>query len=580
MKYIFMLIIVLLSISAFSQTDTLPQANLDSTTSRRKVELEKVSDDVKSLDSLLKVKDDFANELKKLNVDKEKNKLEIDKLRSKLQSTESEIKKKQKTLSDVQAKIKEANQAYSSLLSKIKSDSLKLVAQADSIKKQRDSLKAQSDTLKEKNNSASAQLNSILAEIAKKEDSLEAIAIIRLKKNGWIYLPKNVDSNYREDLTEKKLITNIRTSFLNNSIQDFKTEINKKSKTISVDSLKVRVVHIKVKEGRIEEIVVKTDKGIFRNTLSQIDLVHFSERKFSDKLFREDEDRSDLNKSRSYIYPGDVIMYEPIKSFGDIPYSEFEVKLTPDSSGSVFVLRESTSINSYFEVAAFTDIKGIAGDANGLAQITGSAKFITSTRNHPNTTLMFAQYISFTGGLSKFDNDFKGTFINKSDSINRKELFQRSLYNVGVKVNLLRWVRSPYPKLLIQDIQVNAGFSFVGSRVADTVTKSRDTLFRTVTHNQFYIEPIMSFNRQKNFNMTIGLPFYYQNLKASSGIANAKSEWWVCPSINLMYYSKRDSKSKIFFRYNHFINLKDKKQAFTQMQLGFAASLTNVMQGK
>jgi hypothetical protein len=47
-----------------------------------------------------------------------------------------------------------------------------------------------------------------------------------------------------------------------------------------------------------------------------------------------------------------------------------------------------------------------------------------------------------------------------------------------------------------------------------------------------------------------------------------------------MYYSKRDSKSKIFFRYNHFINLKDKKQAFTQMQLGFAASLTNVMQGK
>jgi hypothetical protein len=300
-----------------------------------------------------------------------------------------------------------------------------------------------------------------------------------------------------------------------------------------------------------------------------------------DKLFKVDESRKE--DTRSFIFPGDVISYDPIRSFGDIPYSEFDIALVNDSlkEKDSYIVKEDNSINSYFELSAFTDVSGISGNANGIAQIAGSAKFITSTRNFcEGKNLMGLQFISFNGGLSKFDSEFKGTFVNQKDSVSRKDLFQRAQYTVGAKANIIRFVRSPYPRLLFNDLQINAGFNFMGSKIADTLVKFTDTTYRTVTQNQLYIEPIISLSRQKNFNMSLSIPVFYQNVKASSFISNSGWEWWVCPSVNLMYYSKRDSNSKLFFRYNHFISLNDKKQGFNQMQLGYSTSLSNVMQGK
>lgn len=80
--------------------------------------------------------------------------------------------------------------------------------------------------------------------------------------------------------------------------------------------------------------------------------------------------------------------------------------------------------------------------------------------------------------------------------------------------------------------------------------------------------------------MCLSLPFYYQNIKASSGIANSSSTWWAAPSINLMYYSKRSTNSKLFFRYVHNIDLKKPKNAFVQLQLGYSVSVTDLLNGK
>lgn len=523
-----------------------------------------------SSDSLKGEKQKIEDDLYQLKKDVSRNITQIRAKERALKKTIDELNVVQNKLTDYKSKLNAATNDYEAMKTKIvklQEDSIKLVLQQDTIKKK-------SDSITNKTNAVQTEYNRLLIEISKKEDSLEAIAIIKLKNNAIIL--KGDPKKYKKSEIQNFSLSNFNLD--KSAISIIKSDLAKINPGFEADSVKVSKIHLYVKEGRIVEIIVRTDKGIFRNTRSQIDLVHFSERRYSDKLFKDDEDPKD--SVRTFIHPGDAITYEPIRSFGDIPYSEFEVTLTPDSTENTYIIRENTSINTYFEVAAFTDINGIAGNANGLAQITGSAKFITSTRNRPNSTLMGLQYISFNGGLSKFDNDFKGTYINVKDSISRKDLFQRSQYSVGVKVNLLRSVRSPYPHLLFNDFQLNTGFNFLGSRIADTLAKSKDTIFRTVTQNQFYVEPIMSFSRQKNFNMTIALPFFYQNLKASSGISNNNWEWWVCPSINLMYYSKRDSKSKIFFRYNHFINLKDKKQAFNQLQLGFAANLTNVMQGK
>lgn len=521
----------------------------------------------KSLDSVELETKKTQEELARLERAVTRNEREITAKKRELKALSSDKDSLGKKIADFKTTLDKAMKDYDTMKNAIvqmQKDAVELALKQDTIKKKSDSITA-------KTNAVQAEYNRLLVEISKKEDSIEAIAKIKLYKTTIVL---NGDPNKMQRINSTQAILSKKVLGIDSVIAN----VNRDNADIIAESAKVESVHLSVKEGRIVEIIVKTDKGIFRNKRAQIDLVHFSERRYSDKLFRDDQSPHD--SIRSFIYSGDAITYEPIRSFGDIPYSEFEITLTPDSSGDTYIIRESTSINTYFDVAAFTDINGIAGSANGLAQITGSAKFITSTRNKASHTLMGLQYISFNGGLAKFDNDFKGTFINNKDSVDRKDLFQRTQYMVGIKVNLLRSVRSPYPNLLFNDLQINTGFNFLGSKIADTLLKSTDTLFRTVTHNQFYIEPIVSFSRQKNFNMSFALPVFYQNLKESSGIANRDWEWWICPSINLMYYSKRDSKSKIFFRYNHFINLSNKKQAFNQMQLGYAANLTNIMQGK
>lgn len=436
------------------------------------------------------------------------------------------------------------------------------------------------------------KITSLVGDIALKEDSLEVIARIALKPNAVVHLDKEAlvrelkmrtspaDSNRRKDLLAVvgkrgfRLFDSatIREMALNNDYTQIPDRFEK--------PIRITEVNIDVSEGVIRELIVKTNYGIYRNISSPIDLVRIGKR-LDDRLPRDGE----AIYKHEYLKVGEVIEYIPKRSFNDLPYTQFSKTLLPDSlkpdRGS-YLIQESTSINTYFDVAVYTDIKGISGEPNGIAQLSGNAKFITNTANIRNTATIFFNYVSFVGGFSKFDKSFKGTTLLSGDSISRKDLLQRATYNVGVKVNLFRGILSPYPKRLVQDMQLNAGFNFIGANVLKSYVKDPaspdvlDTSYSNVTHNQVYIEPIISFARYRNFNMAISAPLSVISLKESSGIANRKNEIWIRPSVDLMYYAKRDSNSKIFFRYNHWINLQTKVDAFLQIQLGYSASITDL----
>jgi len=353
----------------------------------------------------------------------------------------------------------------------------------------------------------------------------------------------------------------------------------------NVARYKITKIHITTKEGLITEIVVTTDSGgIFRNMRAPVDLLHFN-RRANDRLYYVNQ-RYRKDADSLYMFVDDVINYTPTQSFGDLPYTDFDITLLPTKEDRTYLLRESTSINTYFNISAFTDIKGISGEPNGLAQFTADAKFITNTKNFKNTSIMMLHFISFRGGLAKFDNDFKGTELQHNDSINRKDLLQRSTYSVGAKLNLLNSFSSLGPNpLYFSEWQINVGYNFLGGKVYDTLFKDAaqtviDTNYHSITQNQWYIEPMITFSRHRNFSMTLTLPFYLNSIKKSAmtdaGIKNIANEIWAAPGISLMYFGKRDPSSKLFFRYNHFINLKNKGQAFSQLQLGYSVNLTKV----
>lgn len=554
MKKIVILIAVIITTLYAKGQDSTANASLDSAIQKNNVLMQKFHD-IDSIENKLK---SAALDLNKAGADKNKLNTEITKLKKDKEKIIKELLLLDNQANSIKIDLENAKGKNDSLVSENKN----LENEKERKINTNDSLDNANKALQKSNDSTANELKEALVELSKQKDSLEIIAVITKQDSAVVFTKEAVFKN----------------EFLYSALQSNNAIAELKSNVAAGKNKKVRVLQIRaeVQEGLMLELIVKTSDGIFRNKLSPIDLVHIGER-IGDKLYLEQRTATTTD-STPYIVLGDVLTYSPLKSYNSIPYSEFEIKL--DTLEKSYEIKESTSINTYFNLAFFTDIKGISGEANGLAQIAGSAKFITSTRNVHGSSLIPFNYVSFQGGLAKFDNEFKGTFISPEDSIDRKDLFQRSQYNVGIKMNILHWVRSPYPRRLIQDIQLNAGFNFIGSRIADTLVKRNDTLYRTATHNQWFIEPSISFTRNKNLNMCLSLPFYYQNIKASSGIANSSSTWWAAPSINLMYYSKRSTNSKLFFRYVHNIDLKKPKNAFVQLQLGYSVSVTDLLNGK
>ncbi|HEU4472458.1 MAG TPA: hypothetical protein VFR58_15300 [Flavisolibacter sp.] len=418
--------------------------------------------------------------------------------------------------------------------------------------------------LEKKHAEGEATLSNMQSLIAKQLDSLEVVAKLEMKGDSiWVYRESTYTKKQPADST--KPADNSGKNLFSYPKKVFET--------------KLREINISVREGIVMEIIVKTDRGIFRNKQAVIDLLHWGTRTKGERLYREHQTYDGREAADYYIFLDDAVIYDVTRSYTEVAYGDFDIRLLPDTGQRTYLLRESTSINTYFDVAAFTDLKALGGEPNAIAQFSAEAKFITNTRNKPNSASILFNHLAFRGAVSKFDNDYKGSRLYNKDSVSRKDILQRALYQVGIKANVLRGVGSPLPRHLFSDLQLNLGFNFIGSRVFDTSLKAAaitDTAFRTITQNQVYIEPMATINRRRNFSMTLCLPLYWVSVKKSAFISNRGAEFWIRPSINLMYYGKRDPSSKIFFRYNHFINLGEPEQAFSQMQLGFSVNVTKV----
>ena len=495
---------------------------------------------IEALNETTKIANQTRIEVEALNKKRQQLENQIQALRRKQNATQQdigELNTKMQELTKIGNDLQLRNDTLNKLAKTLEEETENLKKGVSDLNKEKEALQKETDTLKKQKIDVAKTIESLEATIAKQKDSAEVIAEIIMNDS-------------------------VKVRGINGNINRW-------------EKAKIKQVHIIVREGQMTEIVVETTLGTFRNKKSVIDMLHFELRgddtlRYVNKVYRKD------GKSL-FVYLDDVIIYTPTRSYLNLPYTDFETTLVPTEK--VYRIKESTSINTYFEIAAFTDLKGISGEPNGIAQFAADAKFITNTINISNTPSTLFHYIAFHGELAKFDNDFRGTPLIDNDSVNRRDLLQRSNYKVGVKVNVLRSFSPPSPLFLFSDLQINIGYNFIGSRVFDTLLKAAeiiDTSFRMVTQNQFYIEPKLVFSRHRNFSMSIMLPVHFISVKESAQIRNHQLAYWASPGISLMYFGKREAGSKLFFRYNHYINLKEKTQAFSQMQIGYAVNLTDV----
>ena len=427
----------------------------------------------------------------------------------------------------------------------LESDSLNLIKIQETLKNTIDSLETKKDNLHEvekKVDSSTNVLNNIKSQLTKLEnsDSLDLIAIIKIKDpQGKVPISRNGKSG---------------------------------------DTAIIISVHIVINEGVISDILVETDKGNFRNKRAPIDLVHFNETRKKDNLFLEGTDSNTV-----FINVGDVIKYTTKHTYRDIPYLFTETNLTLKEP--VLFLQERTSINSYFEAGTFTDLQGINGKANTLVEANASLKFILRTNNLKYRPIIFFNYIKVVGAISKFDNKYKGTPYSVADSVARIDLLQRTKDRLGVKLNIVHFLPSPYPSRLIDDIELNVGYFYNGSNLLTTAYKDAaqtvlDTTFTRIVQNQFVFEPTVNISRNSAIGAIISLPFYVQNIKANANIANKEWRWYFAPSITLYYSSKKTPGNKLFFKYVNYTDLKETKYGFSQAQIGYSANFTEIFKLK
>jgi len=558
MKNTILFAILIFSISLFSEAATYAQTQKAPDTSKKaqKDSLNSIAS-IQALITRNRYLDSINQAIKKSNLTQALLKKENDALQKRLDSLNGivdktntniqvlardsiQLKKNIAKLDSINAQLQKQQTIYQDSVNTIKDYVDKLKRQKQTLQKDTTKLHAAKKNLQSSTDSLVKTAQAVHAIIAKQKDSLEVVASITM----------------------------------NDKVDVFKAEGAKSYTT------KVQSVYVLVKEGFMLEIVAVTDSGVFRNRFGIIDLLHFSKHRQHHLAF--ENPKSSPDQDNLFIYLGDVISYIPCRSYSDVPYMTFEKTLTPAAADKTFLLRESTSINSYIDVSAFTDIQGISGSPNGLAQFSADAKFITNTKNKDSSSLVYLNYFSFTGGLAIYDNKFSGTQVYGNDSVSRINLLQRATYQVGVKLNLLRVFPSPYPHSLFDNVELNVGFNFIGTNVFVTGFKDAaktvpDSTSSTVTQNMWYIVPLVTLSRHKNFSLTISAPFDMVSIKQSADIKNFHNEFWTCPSIDLMFFGKQ---GKVFFRYHYYINLNNPSQAFNQMQLGYSLNLTSVWRQK
>jgi hypothetical protein len=482
-----------------------------------------------------------------------------------LDNLTSEQKRLQNELENLKSAIKTKTKDHD----KLKSDIINLENAKTALDNRIKKFRFDSTTMANAAQKDTAVLKQNKATIDSLSDALKTIGkSIQRDSTTLIAFQKHLESFLNDSLD---LIATIEIRDTAGGTQAYSMRKGGKNKKVNITH-----IHLIINEGLITDIQVETNIGSFRNKQAPIDLTRINETRGQDKLELEMADGDNL-----YMHVADAIRYVTKHTYRDIPYIHQDLNLYPTPEKYIALIKESTSINSYFEAGTFTDLLGIAGSPNALVEANAGLKFIVNTRNFNNRPLIPFNYVKIVGSFSKFDGKFKGTVFGNADSVSRIDLVQRAKDKIGIKLNLLHWVPSPYPKRLVDDMELNFGFNFIGASTLrldtlDAAKKIVDSVYKRVVHNQFYLEPMINISRNSAIGALISAPIYYQNVKGNSGIKNTEWRWYFAPSLMLYYSSKKSPNNKLYFKYTNYSDLKDSKFGFSQAQIGYSANFSDL----
>lgn len=275
----------------------------------------------------------------------------------------------------------------------------------------------------------------------------------------------------------------------------------------------------------------------------------------------------------SYIFVKDAVDFIVNQRFNYFP-SDGTYFLTNNAKHPVKELKvyANAGLNSFVDFRAFTDLFGaLNNQANGLLQIEAKSKIYVHRKNIRNHFMYVFYGLEPYFGMSKFDSKFDTVKIadTKTD-INRMNLFQRSFFNVGIKLNIFRWDFRPANTLYF-----NYGYQYNATNITyvNKATSKTDSITGSGTFHTQYFELGLTSKRLNNFGFDGSAKFLFQQLNENSLYANSGFNRLMNFNVTTYYYPGTNPKNCFFVRFSNYLNFSERKDDFYQLQFGYSLNL-------
>jgi len=277
-----------------------------------------------------------------------------------------------------------------------------------------------------------------------------------------------------------------------------------------------------------------------------------------------------------YIKFGDVIWYDPNLARNYPPGDNESIILTPEPEKREKKLTTRTSLRSYINLNIYSDFLALtkAEKGNGLVQTEASAHIFLNTKNNVNKYSYFLNYLEPYMKFSRFDTGYNtvnaDTLDNGQININRSLLNQRSFLNLGIKLNLFRWITKFNNNF---EINTFSQFDWANARgKALTRANASDALeYESLRVNMLSLGAEIKYRTilYRNFGLSSGWKTSFQELWNRPDFENKKWSWYHSPEFELFYFPIARSDDKIFIRFKTLITTFHNERNFVQLQVGY-----------
>lgn len=346
--------------------------------------------------------------------------------------------------------------------------------------------------------------------------------------------------------------------------QKYKTRLFllKKGMIFKLDIGYIDSVAVAINEGVIEHIRVYTKGGnTFSNTKSPIPLITI-EKRFNDKLYN--------SRDNSFIFLKDAVYFEANRRFNYFPENQ-ELKLKNIFNADSTITTDSkklvaeNGINSLVNLQVYSDMLAVFGnEANGLIQFEANSKFYLHRGTYRNKYI----YKPFDAiepffHFSRIDSKFDTISLATGQQVNRMELFRRYTYAVGLDVNLLRADFRPH-----NSFEWKLGYMYSSSNLNVDGNELSAALHTP------YTELALKSKKLNNFTLDLRARYLLQKMNPNEYIDNDEWNQLFSFRAGISYFPNKKKSDKIFLRFVNYLNLSDRKEDFSLLQLGFSKTIS------